>query len=670
MKKLWLCSLALLFLLTGCGKAQDGTVPTTGAVLAVTEAAEPAATEPGKVILPFTQAVPPEEPVWRFPGAIRNRYEFGCEVVNNMGVPAAIHSMEMRDYRDGQEIACRTYTGKSLRELYADAAGYQTIDPCGVANVRPVATEWDIQQFQQRIITITLRGDDGREDVQTFYFTTNPDEVSPNPADGEIWVPVLYQPDYDSWLRNYPIINFTDETLHLKALYGIWYHPNGTPVNAWYYDDDYIGNDRNFLNRVAMLAPGRCLFWQDGMGAYREGRTKVVLIYEDEQGNVYPQTFRFEESRDNDTLDPAKWIVPDIQNGSWQVNLLLQNDSDEALTLDGIYRRSYRNCEAITPVSPLGVLGGTADSFTGEQLEELCPEPVTLAPGDSQIWQETLPVATTPFVGREYTIRFRSEDGKHHYQTYLVGFPEEVARQTDYASVVYWDAIPASSGEPRFTKAEIQQMIDEELTLDQVSDKISTIADLMQYLYLKGFGPAPGGDIKYTPGGITWHFNRSAQTVFYDNNGNCGGSSNLANYILRGDYEEQGYVYEAQGVGGHIINYFVKDGTYYFLDLTTYVGFEDVAVWSAPSLEAFAERHVEENHLRFQPETYYYIHMLYANQMEGEGHIPMGNNGSHPAGHSYFGYLPSAEQDAIKILYMEGGKYTPIFVEAPPPGNW
>jgi hypothetical protein len=84
---------------------------------------------------------------------------------------------------------------------------------------------------------------------------------------------------------------------------------------------------------------------------------------------------------------------------------------------------------------------------------------------------------------------------------------------------------------PQYSSVEIQEMIDQNLSLDEVAEKISTPADLVQFLYRRGFRSS-NGSITFDYGGYNWSVNRTAQTVFDQNAGNCGGGSNLVNYIL------------------------------------------------------------------------------------------------------------------------------------------
>ena len=80
---------------------------------------------------------------------------------------------------------------------------------------------------------------------------------------------------------------------------------------------------------------------------------------------------------------------------------------------------------------------------------------------------------------------------------------------------------------PAYNKSQIQDMINNNLSLDDVAAALSTLADVLQYLQLKGFC-AGSGDLQFFYSDHSWTVNRSPQVVFNQNIGNCGGGSNLS----------------------------------------------------------------------------------------------------------------------------------------------
>lgn len=249
-----------------------------------------------------------------------------------------------------------------------------------------------------------------------------------------------------------------------------------------------------------------------------------------------------------------------------------------------------------------------------------------------------------------------------------------------YSPVLNKYNIPEGLGKPQHSEDEIREMIENNLTLDQVAEKISTLADLIQYLYLKDYGKVvvSVGDLSFKWGGYEWSVNRSAQTVFEENYGNCGGGSNLVNYILRGDYDSQGYVGESANGGGHIYNYFEEDGVYYFFDLTQVVGpannyFQNpYEIFATTSPQEFSDHYIGKNHEYTSLENGNGPYLLLQFMYEYEGdHLPKGWKNEFTYGdYWYANILPIEYQSATTVLYVEEGFAAPVFVESPPHDVW
>ena len=123
----------------------------------------------------------------------------------------------------------------------------------------------------------------------------------------------------------------------------------------------------------------------------------------------------------------------------------------------------------------------------------------------------------------------------------LIRYPEEYAKFT----------------QRQYTDEELQAFVDARLPFDEACDKLSTISDVVQYLYLRDYRFMPetlGTDPEYR---------------YYSNGGACVGGSGLLNTLLKDDYDEQGYVYIFYARGEHVMPYFVLDGVYFFCDLVT-----------------------------------------------------------------------------------------------------
>jgi len=230
--------------------------------------------------------------------------------------------------------------------------------------------------------------------------------------------------------------------------------------------------------------------------------------------------------------------------------------------------------------------------------------------------------------------------------------------------------------EAECSKKEIKSLVKKNLTLEEAAEKISTVADAVNYLCERGYY----FDYSYTPGmdykDLGWSWNLSAEFGFKENAGCCGGTANLINRLLKGDYESQGYVQ----VPGHVYNYFYSDGLYYFCDFVGpstspfEIGNTDR---SASSYLLFAADSVEE-YGEYQKITHPgYADLLsedrlvftYTYPMDGEDMLPRGNEGKYDrtaAGGAIWHYLPESIRDVVEYAYLEDG-FEFSFAEAPTP---
>lgn len=247
--------------------------------------------------------------------------------------------------------------------------------------------------------------------------------------------------------------------------------------------------------------------------------------------------------------------------------------------------------------------------------------------------------------------------------------PEALKRATNYDPIIDYYQIPFELGYPQYNVDEIQQMIKDELTLNEVAEKISTLADLVQYLHQKKY-MGTNGDLQFQYNGDNWFLNRSARVVFQENEGNCGGNSNLANYILRGDFDSQGYVAETANQGGHIYNYFVVDGTYYFCDFVQIImdgnyNQRSYRVYETTDPQQFSDSYIQENHARRGQRDPRHLIVQYMYAYNGD-HVP----GSDGVEETILGYpcsnvLSNEIKDSVTILYAEDGYPALTFLDAP-----
>ena len=226
---------------------------------------------------------------------------------------------------------------------------------------------------------------------------------------------------------------------------------------------------------------------------------------------------------------------------------------------------------------------------------------------------------------------------------------------------------------PQYSASEIQEMIDNDLSLDEVAEKISTPADLVQFLYRRGFRTG-SGSVTFDYGGYNWSVNKTARTVFEQNAGNCGGGSNLANYILKGDTEEQGYVELSANEWGHVFNYFKIDGVYHYIDLTTITRNEYNNEWHmlfpANSPQEWAEGYIERNRENEPADSPNYFLFVYQYPCDGD-HRARGWDGSRtPAGKPHYNVLPEDRREEVLILQNDDSVSKPSFAPCLSQDKW
>lgn len=221
-----------------------------------------------------------------------------------------------------------------------------------------------------------------------------------------------------------------------------------------------------------------------------------------------------------------------------------------------------------------------------------------------------------------------------------------------YESILDEYKLPEGLGKPEYTKAEIRKMIDDGLSLDEIRDKIGTYPDVVQYLYLRGFTYVYP-DLSFTYDGISWAMNRAPGVVFDLREGNCGGMSNLINYILQGDYDSQGYVQMCGPNGsGHVFNYFLQDGTYYFVDFTVIM---DNGRYSATDYTVYATKDIEKFAKASRNLPHFFTDIAVMIMYERDGyHLPVGT-GKLNGKPVHCGIFSEEYRDELKILIKYDG---------------
>jgi len=149
------------------------------------------------------------------------------------------------------------------------------------------------------------------------------------------------------------------------------------------------------------------------------------------------------------------------------------------------------------------------------------------------------------------------------------GFPDRYNKINEHSinnNLVYQLGIPLLS---QFDLEELCKK-----SIDEVAAKVNTLADLLNYMTVKGICTYEGDMKAILSDKKCWQFNRNAKTINKTKFADCGGSANFANYLLKGDYDEVGYIDYTFGFGkggGHVTNYLKKGNLYFFYDLTSWL---------------------------------------------------------------------------------------------------
>lgn len=130
---------------------------------------------------------------------------------------------------------------------------------------------------------------------------------------------------------------------------------------------------------------------------------------------------------------------------------------------------------------------------------------------------------------------------------------------------IYW--VPAVKlGKPDTT---VRNLLKLKGKPQELKEEINTLYEASAYIQASGMNSYRGNKyVKHE--GLIWQMSASPEFVLRENKANCFSMSNTVVYLLRGDYEEVGFVVWGAEIGGHIYNYIKKDGTYYVFDLRVF----------------------------------------------------------------------------------------------------
>lgn len=230
-----------------------------------------------------------------------------------------------------------------------------------------------------------------------------------------------------------------------------------------------------------------------------------------------------------------------------------------------------------------------------------------------------------------------SAKGKHYrtakslteFEDFLYESFETIEIKTEYVASEVMNKVYGT----QHSDEEIRELVNQNLTLEEASAKINTVQDAVNYLWERGYH----FDYLFTPSmmieDLDWVWNLSAEFSYEHNAGNCGGTANLINRLLAGDFEEQGYIMQTYNKGGHGFNYFYENGIYIICDFVgpEHAPFADTDVCEkdnfvvtvTDNLDTFKDYFWDlHNGIFDDPESEFYTIHLVAYALDGDDRVP------------------------------------------------
>ena len=499
---------------------------------------------------------------------------------------------------------------------------------------------------------------------------TVPEPTEPEPEEPpELWFPTVTQ----GVNMYFPCLldNLSSETLTVQSL-KVVYSLNGAEVETIEHTPGQIAEFTNEWEKDLTLRPGEPLIRRVHAKLPQDTFDQAVLTFmlTDTQGQNSEQTFRFTTDESKVTANafyPGEdWIIARTRYDSWKYWYEVSNPTDSTLTLKASY--IIFSMDGVPVMSYKEVFNGVYTHHIGD-IAVLEPGYQT-NPKTAYNDQHEMRNTVGQFNQRRVVFVYENELGEPYFQTFnfLMDGPYDPDK---YHPILEDFKAPLDTDPPQYTFGEIKQMVEDDLTLDEVAEKISTVSDLIQYLHVRHYGFGGIYDLPFKYNGITWSVSRKAEQVFEDNRSGCGGNSNLANYILRGDYDEQGYIEETYNRDSHIYNYFVKDGIYYICDFSEIILATDLVLYAGPDPHEFAAQYLEENRAENGENDHYYMYLQFMYPYDGS-HRPFGVNKNIKTALNVapFTIVPKELEDSLILLYAENEDYMPIFMDAPPEDVW
>ena len=218
--------------------------------------------------------------------------------------------------------------------------------------------------------------------------------------------------------------------------------------------------------------------------------------------------------------------------------------------------------------------------------------------------------------------------------------------------------IPLEFGLPEYTVEEIKEM--RYYSVEELKTALSTVADVVQYIVETDFADNNrNADILFNLGGYKWQTGESPEICLKHQVSGCAGMSNLFRYILEDDYDEEGYMgygnrnLKNSSGGGHVFNYFKKDGMILTFDFTgcRYDSFGvDNFQYVANEFSEMAPFFEEVNEMQKEMDTGAVFFLFFAEKDVHRDSAPRA--GAAPSGKLTMS-LSSQYKDEIEVIYFD-----------------
>ena len=135
------------------------------------------------------------------------------------------------------------------------------------------------------------------------------------------------------------------------------------------------------------------------------------------------------------------------------------------------------------------------------------------------------------------------------------------------AKDVYWVSYNIL-GKPKLAYNDIISLIHRSPEIKQCH--IETIPDAITLFVLSDFQDA-NDNMYIEEDGIIWEHCKPGRVAVESNEGCCASCATWTNYLLAHCFEKSGYLSVIRPTNGHVFNFFVREGWYYFLDMQNFV---------------------------------------------------------------------------------------------------